>query len=94
MLLKSLIKMKMHRNPRACSCIVTRKQGKITINRQFINRRVLSSGIQRVANLKLIDVSEEHIASSYASYVLHVGFLLGLFFGYEDESEMFLRNIS
>jgi hypothetical protein len=89
------MKMNMQRNPKACSCIITRKQDKVTVDRQFINLRVMSSGIQqRVISLKLIDVSEEHIASSFASYVHHVGFLLGLFFDYEVESDVFFRNVS
>jgi hypothetical protein len=55
------------------------------------------------------DVSEEHFASILrisekinqhksislrsASYLLHAGFLLGLFFYPEDGGDMFLRNV-
>jgi hypothetical protein len=33
-----------------------------------------------------------HIPSQYAYYLLHSGFLLGLFFETEDGSDMFLQN--
>jgi hypothetical protein len=39
------------------------------------------------------DVSEEHIVSILLVTCFLAGFLLGLFFDPDDESDMFLRNI-
>jgi hypothetical protein len=33
------------------------------------------------------------LEAEHASYLLHVGFLLGLFFDPEDEGNLFLRNV-
>jgi hypothetical protein len=38
------------------------------------------------------ETSMEQVAKQ--TYLLHAGFLLGLFFDHEDASNMFLRNIS
>jgi hypothetical protein len=37
---------------------------------------------------------KEYAKQSSAFYLLHAGFLFGVFFGPEDEGDMFLRNVS
>jgi hypothetical protein len=49
-----------------------------------------SSGYEESHLLILTDVSEEH---SPSCYLLHAGFLLGLFLYHEDGSDVFLRNV-
>jgi hypothetical protein len=52
---------------------------------------------RRVVRLKSTDVSEEYIASIFRIEEIicfHAAFLLGLFFGSEDEGDMFLRNVN
>jgi hypothetical protein len=53
-----------------------------------------------VAHLKSNIVLEEHVISIFkwlagsAYYLLHAGFLLGVFFDLENGGDMFLRNIN
>jgi hypothetical protein len=53
--------------------------------------------MKRSAYVVCSDISEEYVSSIFraeeACYLLHVGFLLDLFFDSGDVGDMFLRNV-